>query len=183
MFQLFTDLKVKKYLFLSIFIFFSVFLSGCLKDKEEPKPGEVKKEKKKRIANIDEKARQAAGEGFILGAPRKTIYEFNSANPIWRASLEVLEDIPIINANYAGGIIATDWYSVSGSKDSIKIQIVFNSNEIRASSFKVKGFKKICSDVSNCKISKTNSKFNNAIKNSILEKTREISIKDEKSKK
>jgi len=175
---------IKKSLSLVISFLLILTLSNCMKPKdEELKTESPKKEKKRRVANIDEKTKEAAGEGFILGAPRKTIYEFNSANPIWRASLDVLEDIPILNANYAGGVIATDWYSVAGSNESIKIQIVFSSNEVQASSFKVKGFKKSCVTINNCKISKTNNKFNETIKKNILEKTREISLKEEQSKK
>ena len=51
-----------------------------------------------------------------------------------------------------------------------------------ASSFKVKGFKKKCEN-NDCVISKTSQSFNDKIKNSILNKTRELSIKEEEKKK
>ena len=30
---------------------------------------------------------------------------------LWRASLDVIDFMPIASANYSGGIIITDWYS------------------------------------------------------------------------
>ena len=156
-------------------------LVGCMKNQEDETGGTIEK-KKIKSANIDEKTREAAGGGFILGGAKKTIYEFNSANRIWRASLIILEDIPISNANYAGGIISTDWYNSQKSTESIKIQITFSDNKVMASSFKVKGFKKKCEN-NDCVISKTSQSFNDKIKNSILNKTRELSIKEEEKKK
>ena len=78
-----------------------------------------------------------------MGQRKNTIYEFSSANPIWRATLKVLEDIPLNTANYAGGIISTDWYTTGGSKESVKIQVVFYENKVAVSAFDVKTFKKI----------------------------------------
>ena len=33
---------------------------------------------------------------------------------MWRASLDILDFIPLTNADYSGGVIITDWYSKSG---------------------------------------------------------------------
>ena len=46
----------------------------------------------------------------ILGGS-KTTYEFSTSNPMWRASLEVLDFIPLSTVDYSGGMIITDWYS------------------------------------------------------------------------
>ena len=38
-------------------------------------------------------------------------YEFSSSNPMWRASLEILDFLPLVTVDYSGGVIITDWYS------------------------------------------------------------------------
>ena len=74
---------------------------------------------------------------------------------MWRATIEILDFIPLNNADYGGGIIITDWYNEDGSgKDSIKIMVRFLSNEIRADGLKVTVYNKSCkleSGVQNCK--------------------------------
>ena len=38
-------------------------------------------------------------------------FEFASSNELWRASLDVIDFMPLTSVNYSGGIIITDWYS------------------------------------------------------------------------
>jgi hypothetical protein len=156
-----------------------IFISGCLKPVEKNSEGK----RKNYEPNVEKRARAAAGDGVILGGSNKDIqYEFSNANPIWRASLETLENIPLATANYAGGIISTDWYSSKSSEETVKIQIVFYDNKLTTTSFAVKGFKKNCKSFNNCTMTKTSAKFNSAIKKKILDKTKEIYLKDEKLK-
>ena len=102
----------------------------------------------KRRDNI-EKGRGASIKD-IIGRGGKTNYEFSSSNPMWRASLETLDFLPLTTVDYSGGVIITDWYSESSSNESIKITIRFLSNEIRSDSLKIIVHKKKCSDNSNC---------------------------------
>ena len=53
------------------------------------------------------------GRGVTFGNLGKgsTNYEFSSSNPMWRASLETLDFIPLSTVDYSGGVIITDWYS------------------------------------------------------------------------
>jgi hypothetical protein len=44
-------------------------------------------------------------------------------------SLDVIDFMPLVSANYSGGIIITDWYS-ENQKDSIKVTLRFLSNEL-----------------------------------------------------
>ena len=75
----------------------------------------------------------------------KTNYEFSTSNPMWRASLETLDFLPLNTVDYSGGIIITDWYSENrSSKESIKITVRFLSNEVRSDSLKIVVHKKIC---------------------------------------
>jgi hypothetical protein len=46
---------------------------------------------------------------------------------MWRATLEILDFLPLAIVDYSGGIISTDWYNEgAASNESIKIS-VFNS--------------------------------------------------------
>ena len=99
-----------------IFIVILFTLTSCAKEgffktgdarKNPPDPRErVKK-------NLEE------GKGFrindaIKGGRGATNFEFASSNELWRASLDVLDFMPLTSANYSGGIIITDWYSEQG---------------------------------------------------------------------
>ena len=57
---------------------------------------------------------------------------------MWRASLEILDFLPLSTVDYSGGMIITDWYSENNNSDeSIKITIRFLSNDIRTDNLKV----------------------------------------------
>ena len=108
--------------------------------------------KAKARKNIEEGRGVSVG-GLVKGRMGKTTYEFSTSNPMWRASLEILDFIPLTTVDYSGGIIITDWYSDSNSaKDSIKISLRFLANEIRSESLKVIVHQKTCSNNVNCKI-------------------------------
>ena len=86
-------------------------------------------------------------KGFtIMGAMNKNKggdFNFATSNEMWRASLDILDFMPLTSADYGGGLIITDWYSDQGnSNDSIKISIRFLSNEIRADALKINVFSK-----------------------------------------
>ena len=93
--------------------------------------------------NADERVRKnlEEGRGFtLMGGNKsgKTNYQFASSNPMWRATLEILDFLPLANVDYSGGIITTDWYNEgTGSNESIKITIRFLTNEIRADGLKI----------------------------------------------
>ena len=81
-------------------------------------------------------------------------FDFASSNELWRASLDAIDFMPLVSANYSGGIIITDWYS-SGSNinESIKISIRFLTNEIRSDALDIKVFHKNCGQNDSCQIS------------------------------
>ena len=100
------------------------------------------------------------GRGFRIMGDSKTgtNYEFASSNPLWRATLDTLDFMPLVSANYSGGIVITDWYSENGSpNESVKISVRFLSNEIRSDALDINVFLKKCSqNLTNCSISKNN---------------------------
>ena len=137
------------YFFLIITLLF-VF-NGCAKnnsgkmDPNRPLSGEEKRKK-----NLAEG--RGASIGSIMGKMKGgTNFEFSSSNPMWRASLETLDFLPLTTVDYSGGVIITDWYSEAGNnQDSIKITVRFLSNEIRSDSVKIIVHKKTCDKNLNC---------------------------------
>ena len=114
------------------------------------------------------------GRGFtIMGDTNKKggDFEFATSNEMWRASLDILDFMPLTSADYGGGLIITDWYSEqSSNNDSIKISIRFLSNEIRADALNINVFSKKCEKSVNCKISQNNPKIENELKVAILKR-------------
>ena len=140
----------KKLMFLiSLMVIFSFLLScGIYKPVDARKVSPNSKERVKK--NLEE------GKGMSIGKMMKgsggTNYQFASSNPMWRATLEILDFLPLANVDYSGGIITTDWYNEGTSTDeSIKITIRFLSNEISVGSLDVKIFKKICDSLNSCR--------------------------------
>ena len=89
---------------------------------------------------------------------RGGVFEFASSNELWRASLDVIDFMPLSSVNYSGGVIISDWYSTDqSSNESIKVSIRFLTNEIRSDALDINIFLKKCSEnLTNCSISKNN---------------------------
>lgn len=166
--------QIKKVKVFYFFILFLLAFSNCQKAKIDPITG-----KKIRFEpNADVRAYKSVEKdgGLILGG-NKAIDNFATKNILWRASLETIDFVPLNSANYAGGVIITDWYSKSSSNESIKIEIKFYSKEVAYTSFDVKSYKKICKiNANNCSLERGSKQLNNSIKNKILIKARELKI-------
>ncbi len=90
---------------------------------------------------------------------------------MWRATLETLDFLPLSNVDYSGGMIITDWYNDSKTKnDSIKITVRFLSNEIQSNSLKIIIHKKECTANNNCTVKKIESKIEEELTRTILSK-------------
>ena len=125
------------------------------------------------------------GKGFSFNELRKgksTNFEFASSNELWRASLDVIDFMPLASVNYSGGIIITDWYSNNeDSNESVKISIRFLTNEIRSDALEIKVFKKICKVNNNCKTSESSGELIKELKKKIL-KTAKLYEAEKKDK-
>ena len=114
------------------------------------------------------------GRGFRVGSltgNKGTTYEFASANPLWRASLDTLDFMPLATANYSGGIIVTDWYSEnSNEKEAVKISIRFLTNEIRSDALDINIFVKKCDEKNQCITSNDEGDLLASLKKNILKK-------------
>ena len=151
----------------------SFFITSCgpLAFKKTDLTKDPLSESDKRKKNLEE----GRGLSFKFGGKKSGDFDFASSNEMWRAAIEVLDFAPLVNADYGGGIIITDWYSEEMSQnESIKISVQFLSNEIRPDGLTVKIYKKICDNNQNCSISKTNTITNQEIKIAILKKAATI---------
>ncbi len=158
--------------FLKIIIFFTflLVLSSCeaLKYKKT-EAGEVPINADERVAkNIEE------GRGFRLFDSEKNkggTFDFASSNELWRATLDTIDFMPLVSANYSGGIIITDWYNDGKSSgQSVKISVRFLTNEIRADALDIKVFTKNCETTMDCKITENTGTLVTQLTKSILKK-------------
>ena len=115
------------------------------------------------------------GRGFRLSdamSGNNTTYSFASSNPLWKATLEILDFMPLVSANYSGGIVITDWYSEKDNPNqSIKITVKFLTNEIRSDALDIDVFIKECNqNLSSCSVKKTNNELVAELSLNILKK-------------
>ena len=128
--------------------------------------------------NVNDRVQKNLEEGrrikFGKAGARGGAFEFASSNEMWRATIEILDFIPLNNADYGGGIIITDWYSEDGNdSDSLKIMVRFLSNEVRADGLKVTVYKKECklnSGIQTCSTQLDKSEIGQELKLAILKK-------------
>ena len=150
-----------------ISIFFLLFgcKSGKLPGSDARKIPYDPKERVKR--NLEQ------GKGFRLNntiqGNRGGTFEFASSNELWRASLDVIDFMPLASANYSGGVIITDWYSDNNNpNESLKITIRFLTNEIRSDALNIKIFYKNCENLNKCTISEKSGTLTKELKKEIL---------------
>ena len=125
------------------------------------------------------------GRGFRLNdvmKPKGGVFDFASSNELWRASLDAIDFMPLVSANYSGGIIITNWYSNDpNSNESLKITIRFLTNEIRSDAIAIKVYNKRCSNnLLNCEIFQTDGVLVAELKRKILKNA--AILKEEKEK-
>ena len=140
--------------------------------------------------NVNDRVEQnlKTGKGYTLFDSRRKMmgggaFQFANSNGLWRASLDVIDFMPLTSVNYSGGIIITDWYSDSNNpNESIKISIRFLTNEVRSDALDIKIFNRKC-DVNsfNCKFTDSSENLVAELKKEILKKA--AIYKDEESKK
>ena len=158
---------LKKILFL---LLISALISQC---------GIYRKTDSRKVpVNVNDRVQKNLEEGkrirFGKGGRGSGNFAFATSNEMWRATIEILDFIPLNNADYGGGIIITDWYNENNNDtDSLKIMVRFLSNEIRADGLKVSVYKKKCqlnAGILNCSTQLDNSEIGQEIKLAILKK-------------
>ena len=163
-------IKTNNLKILSFITFFSILLMGC---NGKLPGGDARKNSPDPAERV--KKNLAEGRGFKLGGGSKKqggTFEFASSNELWRASLDVIDFMPLTSVNYSGGIIITDWYSnEKNQNESIKISIRFLTNEIRSDALNIKVFTRKCEiSLMNCKYLDSNTSLVSELKKEILKK-------------
>ena len=173
--------QILKYSFI---LLISVFLTKCASN-QDPVTGE-----KQRVEpNVNQRAKDFADKGGgIMGmigkSSENTNFKFSTSNVLWRATLKSLDFLPLINADYTGGIIIYDWYSQANNpKEQIKISVQFLSDELRSDSVKITAHKKICDNADRCSNSTIDQNFSNSIKENIITAARTLKIEEAKKEK
>ena len=135
--------------------------------------------------NAKERAKKNMEEGKKirfgqLGGRGSGKFEFATSNEMWRATVDILDFMPLSNVDYGGGVIITDWYNEnSPDNESIKIMVQFLSNEIRADGLKVIVYNKRCNtdNLNNCSTSvNDNDTIGQELKLAILRKAAELKL-------
>ena len=173
-------LRNRKTAYLAIFL---LILVGC--SKTDPSTGEkilIETDQQKKAKEFSEKGGGIFGK---IGQDKSSnTFEFATSNILWRATLKSLDFLPLMNADYSGGIIIYDWYSQANNpKEQIKISVQFLNNELRSDSIKITAHKKICDTANQCSNSVVDQNFANSIKENIITSARSLKIEEAKKEK
>ena len=167
----FSDLH--KTLILSVLLIFSITSCKGPDGKFKLPGGDARKFPADPKLRVEKNIREGRGLRLNDAFKKKTgTFDFASSNELWRASLDVIDFMPLSSVNYSGGIIVTDWYNEKNSpNESIKISIRFLTNEIRSDALDIKIFNRNCIDgITNCSITNMGGNLANEIKKEILKK-------------
>jgi hypothetical protein len=171
-------------IFRPLLFIFLFFINSC--SKPDPVTGKtevIEPNPYKRAQQIADKGGGIFGDINRVGKSPGN-FEFSTSNVLWRATLKNLEFLPLLNADYAGGIIIYDWYSQSNNpNEQIKISVQFLSNELRSDSVKIIAHKKICDSFNKCSNTSSDQKFAETIKDSIIASARTLKIEEAKKEK
>ncbi len=123
-----------------------------------------------------ERAKQNVKEGRGVGLGKmigkggnSTNYEFSTSNPMWRATLDILDFLPLTTVDYSGGIIISDWYTDETNKNqALKITVRFMSNVVQSNSLKITVHRKKCSVNQSCNVEIFKSRIQEELIASIL---------------
>ena len=169
---------------LSFVTLFGVFLQGCNGKLPGADARKIPADPKERVKRNLEEGRGFKLNDMLSNRSKAGVFEFASSNELWRASLDVIDFMPLASVNYSGGIIITDWYSNERSQnESIKITIRFLTNEIRSDALSIKVFTRKCKEyLINCKYIDSNKSLVAELKKEILKRATKIQLENKEKK-
>ena len=169
---------------LSFVTLFGVFLYGCNGKLPGADARKIPADPKERVKRNLEEGRGFKLDNMLNKGSKGGVFEFASSNELWRASLDVIDFMPLSSVNYSGGIIITDWYSNERSQnESIKITIRFLTNEIRSDALNIKIFTRKCKEnLINCKYIESNKSLVAELKKEILKRAAKFQIENKEKK-
>ena len=179
---------IKIILFCSLISFFLNSCSGIQEAAKKITGGDASKVPADPAERV--KKNLAEGRGFRImdladKKPKGGVFDFASSNELWRASLDVIDFMPLASVNYSGGIIISDWYSSQqNSNESIKVSIRFLTNEIRSDALDIKVFNRKClKSLIDCKVTSSEGIVVKELKKEILKKATLYKKESEEKKK
>jgi len=178
---------IKIILFCSLISFFLNSCSGIQEAAKKIPGGDASKVPADPAERV--KKNLAEGRGFRLmdlnEKQKSGVFDFASSNELWRASLDVIDFMPLSSVNYSGGIIISDWYSSEqNSNESIKVSIRFLTNEIRSDALDIKVFNRKClKSLIDCKVTNSEGIVVKELKKEILKKATLYKKESEEKKK
>jgi hypothetical protein len=169
---------------LSFVTLFGIFLYGCNGKLPGADARKIPADPKERVKRNLEEGRGFKLDNMLNIGSKGGVFEFASSNELWRASLDVIDFMPLASVNYSGGIIITDWYSNERSQnESIKITIRFLTNEIRSDALNIKIFTRKCKEnLINCKYIESNKSLVAELKKEILKRAAKFQIENKEKK-
>jgi len=169
--MIFLNYTPKKILLTITGIFVFCFISSCGGIWDPADARKISPNANERVKKNLEEGKGISFNKMMDGGRGGTSYQFASSNPMWRATLEILDFLPLANVDYSGGIISTDWYNENTSADeSIKITVRFLTNEIRSDGIRIIVHKKRCNIQQNCTVKKITSTLEQELQIAILKK-------------
>ena len=178
-------IKIKTIKIIAFLAVSSLLLNGCKGGLPGADARKFPADPEKRIQKNIEEGRSLQMNEIFGQTQGGRVFDFASSNGLWRASLDVIDFMPLSSVNYSGGIIITDWYSENNNQnESIKISIRFMTNELRSDALNIKVFNRKCLDnLLNCKVTETSGVLVAELKKEILKKAAIYQEQDRKKKK
>ena len=170
-------------IFFKFLIILLLFTACSKKDPVTDENKYIEPDLKKRLEQARDK------DGGIFGnigkrSNEQSSVDFKSSNVLWRATLKSLEFLPLMNADYSGGVIIYDWYSNPNKpSEQIKISVQFLNNELRSDSIKIIAHKKICENINKCSNLEIDQQFASSVKEGIINSARLLKIEEAKKEK
>ena len=176
---------IKIFKILSFATLLGTFLYGCNGKLPGADARKFPADPKLRVKQNLEEGRGFKLDNMLKSGSQGGVFEFASSNELWRASLDVIDFMPLASVNYSGGIIITDWYTNERiQNESIKITIRFLTNEIRSDALNIKIFTRKCKEsLINCKYIQSNKSLVTELKKEILKRATKFQIEDKEKKK
>ena len=113
-------------------IMVALFISACgtgAPPPQEKGPGSVLTGKDEQGISLSELAGLSGANSTGVGLPINAL--------LWRASLDIIANIPLDDVDTFGGTIVTDWYQISDADERIKISVFVLDRELRADGIRV----------------------------------------------
>lgn len=82
--------------------------------------------------------RESRGGGRVEGLAPTEVTAIGVNSYLWRATLESLAFMPLAQADSAGGVIVTDWYSnPDNASERMKVSVTILDSDLRADALRV----------------------------------------------